>query len=267
MIKFKNILNTRNKAILREMVVTDFRVRYQGSVLGYAWSVLRPLFLFAILYIVFVKFLKIGNGVPHFPVYLLTGIVLWNFFVEATSSAMSSIVGRGDLIKKINIPRYLVVLSSLFSALINLFLNLIVLFIFAFLNHVPVTSSWIFMPFLIAELFLLSLSMGFILSAVFVKYRDASYVWEVLIQGGFYATPILYTLSSIPVKFQKYLMLNPVAQIVQDFRWCFVTHQTTSSWEVSVKYFTAIPIFLILMLILLATKYFKSQSLYFAENI
>ena len=267
MIKFKNILNTRNKAILREMVVTDFRVCYQGSVLGYAWSVLRPLFLFAILYIVFVKFLKIGNGVPHFPVYLLTGIVLWNFFVEATSSAMSSIVGRGDLIKKINIPRYLVVLSSLFSALINLFLNLIVLFIFAFLNHVPVTSSWIFMPFLIAELFLLSLSMGFILSAVFVKYRDASYVWEVLIQGGFYATPILYTLSSIPVKFQKYLMLNPVAQIVQDFRWCFVTHQTTSSWEVSVKYFTVIPIFLILILILIATKYFKSQSLYFAENI
>jgi len=267
MIKFKNIASVKNRSILREMVATDFRVRYQGSVLGYAWSVLRPLFLFAILYVVFVKFLKVGNGIPHFPVYLLSGIILWTFFVEATSSAMSSIVGRGDLIKKINIPRYLVVLSSLFSALINLFLNLIILFIFAIISHVPLQGSWLLIPLLIIELFMLSLSLGFILSALFVKYRDASYIWEVLLQGGFYATPILYPLARIPFKFQKYLMLNPVAQIVQDFRWCFVTHQTTNSWNVSVKYFTIFPILIIIILIIVATKYFKAQSPYFAENI
>jgi ABC-2 type transport system permease protein len=105
-------LNQKNRSILREMVVTDFKVRYQGSVLGYAWSVLRPLFIFVILYIVFVKFLRIGGDIPFFAIYLLLGIVLWQFFSDTTNTAMTSIVARGDLIKKISIPRYLVVVSS-----------------------------------------------------------------------------------------------------------------------------------------------------------
>ena len=126
MIKTSNIISVRNKSILSQMVKTDFKVRYQGSVLGYLWSLLRPLFLFIILYIVFTRVFRVGEDVEFFPVYLLFGIVLWNFFSEATNSAMTSVVARGDLIKKISIPRYLVVISSNVSALINLGLNLIV---------------------------------------------------------------------------------------------------------------------------------------------
>ena len=105
-------LTVRNRAILREMVVTDFKIRYQGSALGYLWSLLKPLFMFAILYGVFTYVFKIGDGVEHYPVYLLLGIVLWNFFTEATMTGLSSIVGSGDLIRKISIPRYLIVVAS-----------------------------------------------------------------------------------------------------------------------------------------------------------
>jgi len=94
------LFTDKNKSILREMIVTDFKVRYQGSILGYAWSVLKPLFLFVILYVVFVKFLRIGGDIEHFPIYLLLGIVLWSFFAEATITGMNSIVNRGDLLKK-----------------------------------------------------------------------------------------------------------------------------------------------------------------------
>src|SRR5580693_8462127 len=132
---FKRIFSKKNRALLAELVRTDFKLRYQGSVLGYAWSLLKPLLLFVILYIVFVYFLKIGKGVPHYPVYLLLGIVLWNFFNEMTSQSLGSIVGRGDLIRKIRIPRWIIVISTSLSAMINFLLNLIVVGIFMLINH------------------------------------------------------------------------------------------------------------------------------------
>lgn len=260
-------LNQKNRSILREMVVSDFKVRYQGSVLGYLWSLLRPLFLFLILYIVFTKFLKLGAGIPHYPVYLLIGIVLWNFFLEATATASTSIVGRGDLIRKISIPRYLVVVSSSVSAFINLTINLLVIFVFALANGVDPMKSWLLMPLLIIELFVLAISLGFILSAMFVKYRDVSYVWEVVLQAGFYATPILYPLSILAIKYQKLLMLNPMAQIIQDARWALVSHQTITGWQILRLRFAIIPIILILIFVAIAIPYFKKQSKYFAENI
>ncbi len=98
----KNVFNRRNRILLKELVITDFKLRYQGSALGYLWSLLKPLMLFAILYVVFVKFLKFGSDIEHFPVYLLLGIVMWNFFIEATFQGMRAIVDRGDLIRKIS---------------------------------------------------------------------------------------------------------------------------------------------------------------------
>jgi ABC-2 type transport system permease protein len=107
--KLSNIFSRRNRILLRELVVTDFKLRYQGSVLGYAWSLLKPLFLFAIMYVVFGVIVKLGS-IEHYSVYLLLGIVLWTFFSEATSQGMSSITSRGDIIRKINFPKYIIVL-------------------------------------------------------------------------------------------------------------------------------------------------------------
>src|SRR6185503_7618955 len=147
----RNILSKKNRALLTELVRTDFKLRYQGSVLGYAWSLLKPLLLFVILYIVFVYFLKIGKGIAHYPVYLLLGIVLWNFFNEMTSQSLGSIVGRGDLIRKIRIPRWIIVFSSSISALINLGLNLIIVGVFMVVNQVDLTPTIILLPLNIIE--------------------------------------------------------------------------------------------------------------------
>jgi ABC-2 type transport system permease protein len=223
----RQYLSKQNRALLSELVRTDFKLRYQGSVLGYAWSLLRPLLIFLILYVVFVKFLKIGAGVPHFPVYLLLGIVLWQFFSDMTTQSLGSIVGRGDLIRKISIPRWIIVFSSSLLALINLILNLLVIGIFLVINKVEITSTVLLLPLILLEIYLFALGVSLFLSAAFVKFRDINYIWEVIMQAAFYLTPILYPLSMITSeKFQKLILLNPMAQAIQDARYSLVTHQT-----------------------------------------
>lgn len=259
--------NQKNRSILREMVSTDFKVRYQGSVLGYFWSLLKPTLLFAILYVVFTKFLRIGADIPHFPTYLLFGIVIWSFFSEATSAAMGSIVGRGDLIRKISIPRYLLVISSNFSALINFGLNLIVVMVFAIFNDIEPSLAWLLVPVLFVELWIMSLAVGFILAALYVKYRDVTYIWEVALQAGFYATPILYPLSLLAVKYQQLLMLNPVAQVVQDARWALISDTTITGWKILPSPYTLIPFIITILLSVIAVAYFRRESKYFAENV
>lgn len=260
-------LTKRNRAILREMVSSDFKVRYQGSVLGYVWSLLRPLLMFAILYIVFVYIFKVSRGVEHFPVYLLFGIVLWNFFVETTTIGMSSVVARGDLIRKISIPRYLVVLTSSASALINLSLNTIVVFVFAIANGVYPHLSWLLLIPILVELFVLSVSVAFFLAALFVQFRDVTYIWEVIIQAAFYGTPIIYSLSIVPAKYHAFLLLNPMAQIIQDAREVVVTKTTITAWEVLHFPMALIPVAIVVAVSVISTIYFKKQSKYFAENI
>lgn len=266
----KKIINKYQYSIilLRELVITDFKLRYQGSILGYLWSLLRPLALFVILYIVFVKFLKIGSTIEHFPVYLLTGIVLWNYFAEVTSGAVGAIVGRGDLIRKINFPKYIIVIAGSFSALINLFLNFLVISVFMAVNGVDIGFSAIYAPLYIVELFLFSLGMAFFLSAVFVKFRDINYIWEVIMQAAFYITPILYPLSLVSPEYAKILLLNPMAQIIQDFRHDVITPQTQTIASVyGENYMRAIPVVFVFLVCFVAGLYFRSRSRHFAEEV
>lgn len=254
--------------LLKQLVVTDFKLRYQGSFLGYIWSLLRPLALFAILYVVFTKFLKLGNGVPHYPVYLLLGIVIWNYFIEVTTGSVSAIVSKGDILRKINFPKYVIILAGSFSALINLFLNLFVVGIFMYFNHVNLRIEGLLFPVLIIELFVFSLAVAFFLSAAFVRFRDVSYIWEVFTQGAFYATPILYPLSLIPVRAAKILLLNPLAQIIQDSRYALVTDKTQTVGTLYTNpYVRLVPIAIVVLSAGIAALYFKSRSRYFAEEV
>ncbi|MCX6725011.1 MAG: ABC transporter permease [Candidatus Saccharibacteria bacterium] len=259
-------LSTKNRSILQEMVRADFKVRYQSSVLGYLWSVLRPLFLFAILYVVFTYIFKVGKGVPHYPVYLLLGIVIWTFFTESTVVGMSSVVAKGDLIRKIAIPRYLTVLSSTMSALINLCINLVVVIIFALLNGVDPNWRWLLLPLVLGELFMFSTALAFFFSALYVKFRDITYIWEVGIQAAFYATPVIYPLTLIPKNFRPYFFINPMAQIIQDARYVFVTQNTMTVWNTA-RIWSVIPVGIVVFSIILSKAYFKQQAKWFAENI
>lgn len=271
MINLGNIFSRKNRILLRELVITDFKLRYQGSILGYLWSLLKPLLLFTILYLVFVRFLRFGSDTEHFAVYLLLGIVLWTFFVEATNQGLHSIVGRGDILRKINFPKYIIVLSSTISALINLAINLIVVVIFAVINGVDFRWSALLVPFNVLELYIFSLSLAFFLSSVMVKYRDIGYIWEVVLQALFYATPIIYPISMVLQNSEtaaKVLLLSPVAQVIQDVRHNLITEQAqTAAGLINSYYISLIPYTIVFVLIIVSAIVFRNSSKYFAENL
>jgi len=266
--------------LLTQLVKTDFKLRYQGSVLGYLWSLLKPLLLFVILYIVFAQFLRLGDEVPHFPIYLLLGIVLWNYFAEVTVGSVAAIVGRGDLLRKINFPKYVIVLAGSFSALINLFLNLIVVGIFMAFADVELSWDALLILPIILELFVFAIGAAFFLSALYVKFRDVSYIWEVLMQAAFYLTPIIYPLSRITdftihgftlhsATVLKIIMLNPMAQIIQDSRYVLVTPQSPVVGQFYGGNWLAwlIPIGIVVVVSITAALYFRKRSRFFAEEV
>lgn len=266
---FKQAFSKKNRALLAELVRTDFKLRYQGSALGYAWSLLRPLMLFLILYVVFVKIFPLGKGVPHYPVYLLLGLIIWNFFMEMTTQSLGVIVLRGDLIRKIRIPRWIIVISASLSALINLFLNLIVVAIFLFLNHVDLLITSLWLPLILFEVYILALGCSLFLSAAYVKYRDVNYIWEVILQLGFYITPLIYPMSRVTnVLIQKILLVNPMAQAAQDARYALVTHESLTTRQVFDNGpYSYIPYMIVIGVFIIGLFYFKSQAKTFAENI
>jgi len=264
-----NIFSKRNRALLRELVVTDFKLRYQGSLLGYTWSLLRPLFFFLILYLVFVRFLRIGTSIPHYPVYLLLGIVLWNFFAETTSQSLGSVVNRGDLIRKIRIPRWIIVISSSVSALINFLLNMLVVLVFMVWTGADVSATVIWLPLILVEIYMFALGVSLLLSAGYVKYRDLSHIWEIILQGAFYLTPILYPLTVITSHtLQQFLLLNPMGQAIQDARTMLITKDTVTIAEVYRNAaMRVVPVLISVVVLLLGVLYFRKQAKYFAENI
>ena len=257
--------------LLRQLVITEFKLRYKGSVLGYVWSLLRPLALFAVLYVVFVQYLKFGADIPHFAVSLLLGVVLWNYFVEVTTNGLSSIVNRGDLMRKLAFPRYVIVVAGSFSALINLAINLLVVGVFVVLNGVDLSWSILWLVPLIIQLFVLGLSLAFLLSALYVKFRDIGYIWELVLQAGFYATPIIYPITmvtAVSLSAAQIMLLNPVAQIIQDARAAVISADTPTVASLYEDPFVRIiPIAIVLILMVVSVLYFRKKSPGFAEEI
>jgi ABC-2 type transport system permease protein len=213
--------------------------------------------------------MPIGKDVEHYAVILLLGVVFWNFFSETTMVGASSVVANGDLIRKISIPRYLVVLSSSFSALINLGLSLIVVFIFAFFNGVTPQWSWFLLIPIIIELFIFSISLAFILATAYVKYRDVTYIWEVVLQAGFYASAIIFPMILVPADIRGWFFLNPLVQIIQDARHALIPiADNITIWQtVDSMFMQSVPFIVVIAACVAGTVYFKRRSKYFAEDI
>ncbi len=265
------VLNKKNRVLLKELTKTDFKLRYQGSVLGYLWALLRPLMMFAILYVVFAKLLRFGGDIPHYPVYLLTGTVLWSFFTECTNQGIQAIVLRGDLLRKIAFPKYIVVASATFTALINLAINLVVVVIFALINGVAPSFSWLLVPVLVLELYVLALGIAFLLGAINVKYRDIGSIWDVCIQALFYAVPIIYPVMMVANTSElaaKIILLNPIAQVIQDVRYNLITTTAVTTWNyLENPVLMAIPPLIIIAVFVTGAMYFRRKSKFFAEEV
>ena len=204
------------------LAVTNFKLRFYGSALGYLWQLMRPLLLFGVLYVVFTQFVRLGGGIEHYPVVLLTGIVLFTFISEATSTGVSSIVANEALIRKVEFPRMAIPCSVVLTALFNLGLNMIAVVVFAAISGVDLHSSLVQLPIIVGALVAFVLGVVLFTSAMYVKYRDVQPIWDVILQMLFYGTPVLYPIEIVQERSvtaaEWMVTLNPFAAIVQQMR-------------------------------------------------
>jgi ABC-2 type transport system permease protein len=204
---------------------TEFKLRFFGSVLGYVWTLMRPLMLFGVLLFVFTELLHINSQtVPHYPEYLLESIILFTYFQETTSGSVPSLVGRENLLRKVRFPRLVVPLSVALTCFFNLCMNLIVVFIFILASGIEPRWTWLELPVLIALLVIISTGVGMLLSALYVRFRDIQPIWEVIAQILWYGSPILYTVqtaankSLFGISFARILVINPLGAILTQAR-------------------------------------------------
>jgi ABC-2 type transport system permease protein len=204
--------------ILRVIAASEFKLKYSDSALGYVWSVIKPLSLFSVLYVVFGRFFKLGVGFEDYPLYLLIGIVLWTFFVDASSLALTSLVARGSLLRKLTFPRLVVPISLTLTAGLTFCVNLVPLAGFIAWNRLAPRVEWLLLVPLVLELFVFTLGVSIILATLFVRFRDVGQVWELGTQLLFYASPIIIPVGFLPPWSQPIAFLNPFVQIMQDVR-------------------------------------------------
>jgi ABC-2 type transport system permease protein len=208
------------------IAITDYRLAYFGSALGYLWSLVRPLALFGVLYLVFSRFLKFGDDIPHYRDLLLLNIVLFTFFTEATGLAVRAVLNRETLVRKMHFPRMVIPLSVVVTSMLNLAGNLVAVFVFLLIDGVEPRWTWLLLPLLLVPLVMFTAGVSMILSSLYVTYRDVGPIWAVLAQLLFYATPVLYAVEKIdPPGLQKVLLANPLGAILQQARrWLIDPH-------------------------------------------
>jgi ABC-2 type transport system permease protein len=204
------------------LAVTDFRLRYFGSVLGYVWSLVRPLLFFGVVYVVFTQIFHAGRGIPHYPVYLLASIILWTFFIETTTNSVQCLFAREGLLRKMRFPRLVIPLAVGLTAFFNLCTNFIAVLVFAVAEGITPRLSWLQLPVLVILLAMLAVGIGMLLSALYVRFRDVQPIWEVTSQILFYGSPIIYTAASYPHSFVRIAMCNPIAAILTQMGHAFV---------------------------------------------
>jgi ABC-2 type transport system permease protein len=204
--------------VMAALARTEFKLRYAGSVLGYLWTLLRPLMLFGVLYTVFTQIFRFGGGIPHYPVMLLMGIILFSFFADATNGALQSLVQRENLLRKVAFPRAAIPVSVSLTAAANLLLGLVVVFALAIVDGVEVRTEWLAFVPILAVVLGLATAVSLLLAVLYVRYRDVGPIWEVILQLLFWGTPIIYTIQTVPERLREVVMLNPLAVAVQQAR-------------------------------------------------
>jgi ABC-2 type transport system permease protein len=217
--------------VTRALTTTEFKLRYFGSVLGYFWTLLRPLMLFGVLYVVFTHVVRFGDRVDHYPVVLLAAIVVFNFFSEATSGGLGSFVARENLLRKVYFPRAAVPISVSLTAAANLALGLVVVLVFALIDGVTPNGTWLLFIGAVLAVVALATAVSLLLAVLYVRYRDVQPIWEVALQLLFWGSPIIYTIESVPGSVRELMMLSPLAVALQQGRHWLVESSTDSAGQ------------------------------------
>jgi lipopolysaccharide transport system permease protein len=226
------------RELIRILTVSDLKVKYQSSVLGFAWSLLNPLLMMLVLYLVFSNVFKANQD--YFALYLLIGIVTWRFLANGTSSSMMAIVGKSSLVTKIYIPRQVLVLSTVLSSFISSLLEFLVLFVLIVIFGVKLSPNILLFPFIYIIYFVFVYGVSLALAALYVYYRDLNQIWEVLLQLGFFLSPIVYPLSTVPAEYLNIYMLNPVTVFLQIYRDILLYAQTPSLTSIAFVLLSAV---------------------------
>ena len=202
--------------LLRIIAVHDFKRTYHGTVLGYLWSLARPLMLFGVLLTVFTTIVRFA--IPHYAVLLLMNIVLFGFFQEATVMAVGSVVGQEAVVRKTQFPRLVIPLAIVLTCLFNLVLNLIVVLVFILAFGVTPTWTWLLFPLVVVMLIAVTVPVAMIVSSLYPRFRDVAIIWTVLSTALFYGSPIFYTLNLVSAKhytLSRILAVNPLTPILE----------------------------------------------------
>ncbi len=210
----KELWNYRHLAL--KLAMSEFRLRYKNSILGFFWSLLEPLLMLVVLYVVFTNLMRVN--VEHYQLFLLMGIISWNMFSRGTTMSLSSILGKPSLVQKVYFPREILVISSSITALLMTLLEFIVFGIFMLVFNVVPAITIVYFPLILFAEFLLTLGISFGLASMNVYYRDIQYIWAVILQAGFFAAPIIYPISIIPEKYIWIIMSNPMTRIIDMLR-------------------------------------------------
>jgi len=250
------------------LAATEFKLSFFGSALGYLWSLMRPLLLFGVLYVVFTQVIRFGEGIKHYPVYLLASIVLFSYFSETTSNSVTSLVQRENLLRKMRFPRMVIPMAVSLTSLFNLGMNLIAVLVFALISGVDLRWSWLQLPFLVAILVVLSVGLAMLLSALYPRFRDLSPIWDVVLQILFYATPILYVLSFLPDEYERAFLANPIAVVLTQMRHALLDREAPSVFEaIGPDYRLLLPLGIVVGLFALGLWVFKRETPRIAENL
>jgi ABC-2 type transport system permease protein len=204
----------RSLDLLYLMAATEFRRSYLGTALGYLWSLGRPLMLFGVLLTVFTQAFNLGDRVTNYPMLLLFNIVLFSFFQEATSQAVTSIVTQESVVRKTQFPRLVIPLSVVLTSVFNLAVNLVVVLVFLLVGGVSPVWTWLLFPLVLGLLLILTAAVAVLLSALYPRFRDTGIIWGVAATALFYATPVLYPLESAPQTIRDVIVLNPITPLL-----------------------------------------------------
>jgi len=239
------------KELILRLAKTDFKLRYHGSALGYIWAILKPLLLFLVLNFVFSSVFNFKNiGIPYYTLELLTGLLLFNFFAEGTSSGIASLLAKSQLVTKIYIPRWTIVVSSTINALFVFGMNTIIMVgFFIYYGKYPSVESILMFCFFVLLLYFLIVSISMLLAPFFVRFRDIGMIWEVLISILMYASPIIYPITLLPVNLQKIALLNPLAFVIHFAKQGVVSNRFTDLGHILLMTISVALLFLLSVLI------------------
>lgn len=242
---------------------TDFKLRYHGSFLGYIWAILKPLLMFTILNFVFSSIFNPRNsGTEYYSLQLLVGIIMFNFFSEGTMAGMISLLSKAQLVTKIYVPRWTIILASTINASLVFLMNLLIIIIFfAIKGFLPSLGSILFFIFSAILTYVIILAFSLTAAPLYVKFRDLVLIWEVLTTILFYATPIIYSLSMMPEHIQKFLLINPMAFIIHFSKEALINNHFPDIWQ------TITFVLLILTAFLFSLVCYKQLSKRIAEDI